>query len=72
MPSLDQFRSDITAVTEFSKSFREKLAELIEVLAAQAAAVPIKTLPLSVAIFAAGTALLGGLLTGLILGKILL
>src|SRR5271170_4491708 len=28
MPSLDQFRTDITAVTESSKSFREKLEEL--------------------------------------------
>ena len=37
MPSLDQFRSDITAVTESSKSFREKLGELIEALAAQPA-----------------------------------
>ena len=32
MPSLDQFRSDITAVTESAKSFREKLEELIEAL----------------------------------------
>jgi hypothetical protein len=72
MPSLDQFRSDITAVTESSKSFREKLEELIEVLAAQPAAVPIKTIPLSEAIYAAATALLGGLLIGLILGKFLL
>ena len=28
MPSLDQFRTDIIAVTESSKSFREKLEEL--------------------------------------------
>jgi hypothetical protein len=48
------------------------LEELIEVLAAQPAAVPIKTLPLSEAIYAAATALLGGLLIGLILGKFLL
>jgi hypothetical protein len=72
MPSLDQFRSDITAVTESSKSFREKLEELIETLAAHPAAVPIKTLPLSEAIYAAAAALLGGLLIGLILGKFLL
>ena len=72
MPSLDQFRSDITAVTESSKSFREKLEELIEALAAHPAAVPIKTLPLSEAIYAAAAALLGGLLIGLILGKFLL
>ena len=72
MPSLDQFRSDITAVTESSKSFREKLEELIEALAAHPAAMPIKTLPLSEAIYAAAAALLGGLLIGLILGKFLL
>ena len=72
MPSLDQFRSDITAVTESSKSFREKLEKLIEALAAHPAAVPIKTLPLSEAIYAAAATLLGGLLIGLILGKFLL
>jgi len=72
MPSLDQFRTDIAAVTESSKSFREKLEELIEALAAQPAVVPVKTLPLSEAKYAAATALLGGLLIGLILGKFLL
>lgn len=72
MPSLDQFRSDITAVTESAKSFREKLEELIEALAAQSAVVPVKTLPLSEAKYAAAAALLGGLLIGLILGKFLL
>ena len=72
MPSLDQFRSDITAVTESSKSFREKLDELIEALAAHPAAMPVKTLPLSEAIYAAAAALLGGLLIGLILGKFLI
>jgi hypothetical protein len=72
MPSLDQFRTDISAVTESSKSFREKLEELIEVLAAHPSAVPIKMLPLSEAKYATSTALLGGLLIGLILGKFLL
>jgi hypothetical protein len=72
MPSLDKFRSDITAVTESSKSFREKLEELIEALAAHPAAVPMKTLPLQEAIYAAAATLLGGLLIGLILGKFLL
>jgi hypothetical protein len=72
MPSLDQFRSDVTAVTESSKSFKEKLEELIEALAADPVAVPIKTLPLPEATYAAATALLGGLLIGLVLGKILL
>jgi hypothetical protein len=48
------------------------LEELIEALAAHPAAVPIKTLPLSEAIYAAAAALLGGLLIGLILGKFLL
>ena len=46
MPSLDQFRTDIAAVTESYKSFREMLEELIESLAAQPAAVPVKTIPL--------------------------
>jgi tRNA A37 N6-isopentenylltransferase MiaA len=72
MPSLDQFRTEITAVTESSKSFKEKLEELIEALAAHPTAVPIKTLPLREAIYAAAAALLGGLLIGLILGKFLL
>ena len=72
MPSLDQFRTDITAVTESSKSFREKLGELIEALAAQSVTAADKTLPLSEAIYASATALLGGLLIGLILGKFLL
>jgi len=72
MPSLDQFRTDIADVTDSSKSFRETLEELIEALAAHPAAVPIKTLPKSEAIYAAATALLGGLLIGLILGKFLL
>lgn len=72
MPSLDQFRTDITAITESSKSFREKLEELIEALAAHPAAASIKTLPLREAIYAAAAALLGGLLIGLILGKFLL
>jgi hypothetical protein len=45
MPSLDQFRTDITAVTESSKSFREKLEELIEVLAAQPARCRLKLFP---------------------------
>jgi hypothetical protein len=72
MPSLDQFRSDITAVTESAKSFREKLEELIGALAAQPAVVPVKTLPLSEAKYAAATTLLGGLLIGSILGKFLL
>ncbi|HWC61856.1 MAG TPA: hypothetical protein VHC44_19370 [Verrucomicrobiae bacterium] len=72
MPSLDQFRADITAVTESSKSFREKMEELIEVLAAQPSPVPVKTILMSEALYAAATALLGGLLIGLILGKFLL
>jgi hypothetical protein len=45
MPSLDQFRSDITAVTESSKSFREKLEELIEALAAHRRRCRLKLFP---------------------------
>jgi hypothetical protein len=72
MPSLDQFRNDIAAVTEAARSFREKLEELIEALAAHPAAAPVKTLPLSEAKYAAATALLGGLFIGLVLGKFVL
>ena len=72
MPSLDQFRSDVTAVTESAKSFREKLEDLIEALASHPAAVPVKTIPLREAIYAAASALLGGLFIGSILGKFLL
>ena len=55
-----------------AKSFREKLEELIEALAAHPAAAPVKTLPLSEAKYAAATALLGGLFIGLVLGKFVL
>jgi hypothetical protein len=72
MPSLDQFRTDVTAVTESAKSFREKLEDLIEALATHPAAVPVKTIPLPEAIYAAAAALLGGLFIGSILGKFLL
>ena len=72
MPSLDQFRNDINTVTEAAKSFREKLEDLIEALAAHPAAVPGKTIPLREAIYAATSALLGGLFIGSILGKFLL
>ena len=72
MPSLDQFRNDITTVTQSAKSFREKLEELIEALAAHPTAEPVKTIPLPEANYAAAAALLGGLLIGLVLGKFLL
>jgi len=71
MPSLDQFRSDITAVTESARAFKEKSAELIELFETSPAASPIKTIPLSAAISATAAALLGGLLIGLVLGKFL-
>ncbi len=71
MPSLDQFRSDIAAVTESSRAFKEKSAELIEVFETSPAASPVKTIPLSAAISATAAALLGGLLIGFVLGKFL-
>ena len=72
MPALDQFRSNITTVTESARAFNEKSAELIELFETSPAASPIKTIPLSAAISATSAALLGGLLIGLVLGKFLL
>jgi hypothetical protein len=72
MPSLDQFRNDIAAITESANVFKEKSAELIEALETSPAAAPVKTIPSSAAIYAASAALLGGLLIGLALGKLLL
>jgi hypothetical protein len=69
MPSLDQFRSDVAAVTESAKSFREKTEDLIDALLALPTAAPVKTILLTEAKYAAATALLGGLLIGLALGK---
>ncbi len=71
MPSLDQFRSAITAVTESATAFKEKSAELVELFETSPAASPVKTIPLSAAISATSAALLGGLLIGLVLGKFL-
>jgi predicted translin family RNA/ssDNA-binding protein len=71
MPSLDQFRNDVAAATESAKSFREKLEELIEALATHPAAVPVKIIPLKEAIYATSTALLGGLLIGLFIERLL-
>src|SRR5271154_4572928 len=65
MPSLDQFRNDVAAATESARSFREKLEELIEALAAHPAAIPVKIIPLKEAVYATSTALLGGLIIGL-------
>ncbi len=72
MPSLDQFRADANAVTESARHLNQKLAELIEALAVNPAAIPIKTIPRSEAIFAASAAVFSGLLLGLLLGKFLL
>ena len=72
MPSLDQFRNDVATVTESAKSFREKTADLIDALLAHSTTTPVKTIPLPEAKYAAATALLGGLLIGLALGKYVL
>ena len=72
MPSLDQFRNDVAAVTESAKSFREKLEDLIDALVAHPTTAPIKSIPLTEAKYIAATALLGGLLIGLALGKFVL
>jgi hypothetical protein len=72
MPSLDQFRNDVAAVTESAKSFREKLEDLIDALSAHPTAAPVKTITLTEAKYIAATALLGGLLIGLALGKFVL
>jgi len=72
MPSLDQFRSDVAAVTESAKSFRERVEDLIDALVAHPTAAPVKSIPLTEAKYVAATALLGGLLIGLALGKFVL
>ena len=72
MPSLEQFRNDVTAVTESAKSFREKLEDLIDALMAHPTTAPTKTIPLTEAKYAAATALLGGLLIGLAICKFVL
>jgi hypothetical protein len=72
MPSLDQFRSEIGDATESARSLSEKLQEVIEILAVQPGAAPIKTIPRSEAVFATSAAILSGLLIGLFLGKFLL
>ena len=72
MPSLDQFRNDVAAVTESAKSFRSKTEDLIDALLAHPTPTPVKTIPLTEAKYAAATSLLGGLLIGLALGKLVL
>jgi hypothetical protein len=71
MSSLDQFHDEAAAVTECVRSFGEKLAKLINLLATHPAAAAEKTIPLSEALYAASAALLAGLLIGMAIGGFL-
>ena len=72
MPSLDQFRSNVTAATETAQSLREQVEVLIEELETHPPATPVETIPKVQADHAAAAALFGGLLIGLLIGRFLL
>ena len=71
MPSLDEFRKEIAAVTECVKSIGEGLERLTGLLATHSAAAERTTVPLSEACCAAAAALLAGLLFGMAIGDFL-
>jgi len=62
MPSLDQFRQDITSTVEAAKSLKEQTARVLKALNVHPAAT--KTIPLTTAIFAALAAMLAGIFIG--------
>jgi hypothetical protein len=72
MPSLDQFRNDVTNATESAQSLRAQVTTLIEAFEAHPAAGPIESIPRPQAVLAVSAALFGGLIIGLFLGKYLL
>ena len=72
MPSLDQFRSNVTAATEAAQAVREQTTALIETLEKHPNATPVETIPKPQAINAAAAAVLGGLLIGIFIGRFLL
>ena len=65
MPSLDEFRTEVAAVTESVEHFGEKLDELSQLLARHSAAAEKQTVPLSEACYAVAVTLLAGLLFGM-------
>jgi hypothetical protein len=72
MPSLDQFRSNVTAATESAQMVREQMAILIEALETHPNATPVETIPKQQAVYAVTAAVLGGLLIGIFIGRFLL
>lgn len=72
MPSLDQFRSNVTAATEAAQAVREQITSLIETLEKHPNATPFETIPKQQAVNAVIAATLGGLLIGIFIGKLLL
>lgn len=72
MPSLDQFRSNVTAATEAAQAVREQITALIETLEKHPNATPVEIIPKPQAISAAAAAVLGGLLIGIFIGRFLL
>ena len=64
LPSFEQFRSDITKLTEAAKAFHQQSAALLEVLRSQPRRGPSARVSLSVATVAAILALLAGFLIG--------
>lgn len=72
MPSLDQFRSNVTAATEAAQAVREQVTALIETLEKHPNATPVESIPKLQAINAAAAAVLGGLLIGIFIGRFLL
>ena len=65
MPSLDEFRTEVAAVTESVEHFGGKLDELSQLLARHSAAAEKQTVPLPEACYAVAVALLAGLLFGM-------
>lgn len=72
MPSLDQFRSNVTAASEAAQAVREQITALIETLEKHPNATPVETIPKLQAINAVAAAVLGGLLIGIFIGRFLL
>lgn len=72
MPSLDQFRSNVTAATEAAQAVREQITALIETLEKHPNATPVETIQKQQAVNAVIAAVLGGLLIGILIGRFLL
>ena len=64
MPSFEQFRSDIEALTGSAKTFQQQAVTLIETLKKQPMATASENVTFTAAVFAVIAALLGGYLIG--------